>query len=112
MTSFSYSALSEKLAAGSVEFVGNNQVKLNLNQVTGDNLTLESSVVEGTVKFLTGLANLTEQINASLVEQNMPPIQFVTQSLTGTPAQPEYEFTVRVSVNTAQFIENLKDPTE
>jgi hypothetical protein len=113
MTSFSYQALGEKLPAGAIEFVGNNQLKANFSQITGDTtLTPQSSCVEGVVKFLNGLAALTTQVNENLVDQNMPPVQFASATLTGTPEQPEYEFTIRVGINTAQFLNNLKDPTE
>ncbi|WGV23474.1 hypothetical protein [Halotia branconii] len=113
-TALSYSALAEKLPAGSIEFVGNNQVKLNFSTTTesGSNLTLNASCVKGIVKLLQGLAALTDQVNEARVNAELPPIQFASQQLTGTPEMPEYEFTVRVKVDTAQFIENLDDPTD
>ncbi|MBN3943499.1 hypothetical protein [Nostoc sp. NMS9] len=114
MTTLSYTALAEKLPAGSIEFVGNNQVKLNLSLTTesGATLTLDSSCVKGIVKVMQALSSLTNQVNESRVNANLPPIQFVSQQLTGTPEAPEYEFTVRVKVDTALFIDNLDDPTE
>lgn len=114
MTTLSFNALSEKLPAGSIEFVGNNQVKLNFSVATesGSNLTLNSSCVKGTVKLLQGLSALTTQVNEDRVNENLPPIQFASQQLTGTPEAPEYEFTVRVKVDTALFIDNLDDPTD
>lgn len=115
MTSLlSYSALSEKLPAGSIEFVGNNQLKLNLSLLTesGSTLTTEVSSVKAVVKLMQGLAALTNQVNEARIAANLPPIQFVSQQLTGTPEAPEFEFTVRVKVDTALFIDNLDDPTE
>lgn len=113
-SSLDYSALSEKLPAGSIEFVGNNQLKLNLSLLTesGSTLTTEASCVKGVVKFLQGLSALTTQVNEARIAANLPPIQFASQQLTGTPEAPEYEFTVRVKVDTALFVDNLDDPTE
>lgn len=113
MTTLSYQSLGENLPPGSIEFVGNNQLKANFSQMTGATLTPETSCVKGVVKLLQGLAKLTDSCNEARVnENNLPPIQFVSQTLTGTPEQPEYEFTVRVKVDTALFIENLDDPTD
>ncbi|MEH2124171.1 hypothetical protein [Nostoc sp.] len=112
MTTLSFSALSEKLAAGAIEFVGNNQVKLNFNLATADNLTLNTSCVKGIVKLMQALSALTEQVNESRIAVNLPPIQFASQQITGTPEAPEFEFTVRVKVDTALFVDNLDDPTD
>ncbi|MDZ8135156.1 MAG: hypothetical protein RM049_07605 [Nostoc sp. DedQUE04] len=112
MTTLSFSALSEKLAAGAIEFVGNNQVKLNFNLATADNLTLNTSCVKGIVKLMQGLSALTDQVNEARIDANLPPIQFASQQITGTPEAPEFEFTVRVKVDTALFVDNLDDPTD
>ncbi|MEH2128897.1 hypothetical protein [Nostoc sp.] len=112
MTTLSFSALSEKLAAGAIEFVGNNQVKLNFNLATADNLTLNTSCVKGIVKLMQALSALTDQVNESRISANLPPIQFTSQQITGTPEAPEFEFTVRVKVDTALFVDNLDDPTD
>lgn len=114
MTLLSYTALSEKLPAGSIEFVGNNQVKANFSQITesGINLTLESSFVEGVVKFLEALASLTNQVNEQRIQDNLPPVEFCSKTLTGTPEQPEYEFKIMVKVDTSHFADNLDDPTD
>ena len=113
-TSLSYTALAEKLPAGSIEFVGNNQVKLNFSAITesGSNLTTNDSCVKGIVKLLQSLAALTNQVNEDRTSADLPLIQFVSQQLTGTPSAPEYEFTVRVKVDTALFVDNLDDPTD
>ncbi|MEH2377614.1 MAG: hypothetical protein V7K27_01735 [Nostoc sp.] len=114
MTTLNYAALSEKLTAGAIEFVGNNQLKLNLSLITesGSNLTLETSCVKGIVKLLQALSALTDQVNEARIIANLPPIEFVSQQLTGTPEAPEYQFTVRVKIDTALFVDNLDDPTE
>ncbi|MEH1817292.1 MAG: hypothetical protein V7L09_33515 [Nostoc sp.] len=114
MTTLSYTALSEKLPDGSIEFVGNNQVKFNLSLATesGANLTLDSSCVKGIVKLMQALSALTEQVNEARIAANLPPIQFASEEITGTPEAPEFEFTVRVKVDTALFVENLDDPTD
>ncbi|ALF52961.1 hypothetical protein ACX27_09030 [Nostoc piscinale CENA21] len=99
---------------GAIEFVGNNQVKLNLSLATesGSTLTLDTSCVKGIVKLMQALSELTDQVNEERVNDNLAPIQFASMQLTGTPESPEYEFTVRVKVDTALFIDNLDDPTD
>jgi hypothetical protein len=112
--SLTFEALGEKLPGGSVEFVGNNQLKINLTLVTGDStLTPQSSCVEAISKLMRGLAAMTMQINSDRAAANPPqsPIEFASESLTGTPAQPKYVFTVEVAVNTSRFPDNLVDPT-
>jgi hypothetical protein len=109
-----FQALADKLTPGAIEFVGNNQLKLNFSQLTGDeDLDFESSFVEGVVQFLQGLAELTDQINQQRAALNppLPPIEFVTQQLVGTPSQPKYQFTVEVAIDTKAFASNLIDPT-
>ena len=113
--SLTFENLGEKLAPGAIEFVGNNQLKINVTQTTGDNeLTPQSSLVEPIAKLLQGLAELTTQINEDRANNNppLPPITFASQSLTGTPSQPKYLFTVEIAVDTSQFSSNLVDPTE
>lgn len=106
----SYEALGENLPPGSIEFVGNNQLKVNFSQMV-DTPNPETSCVKGVVRLLQGLSELTDKVNETRINQNnLPPIEFVSQILTGTPEQPEYQFTVRVKVDTALFIDNLKDP--
>ncbi len=110
----SFQSLADKLPPGAIEFVGNNQLKLNFSQLTGDEeLGFESSFVEGVVQFLQGLASLTDQINEERAALNppLPPIEFVTQQLVGTPSQPKYQFTVEVAIDTKAFTSNLVDPT-
>ncbi|MFN6450543.1 MAG: hypothetical protein RMX59_035150 [Nostoc sp. DedSLP05] len=111
--SLTFEDLAAKLPAGSVEFVGNNQVKINFSQLTGDSINLQSSCVKGVVRLMQGLAALTDQENEDRAAVNPPltPIEFASQTLQGTPQQPEYLFEVAVKVNTANFVDNLVDPT-
>lgn len=103
-----------QLPAGSIEFVGNNQLKFNFSQITGDNnLTLQSSVIEGVAKFLQSLAGLTVSINEERALSNPPkePITFASKSFEGTPEKPEILYEIRIAINPATFVENLFDPT-
>lgn len=106
-----FNDLADKLPAGSVEFVGNNQVKLNLNLISEADLTLNSSLVEPIVKLMRGLALLTDDINEEKATAGQPQIEFAEANLVGTAAHPEYQFAIRVKVNTALFPDNLIDPT-
>jgi hypothetical protein len=110
----SFTDLAENLPAGAIEYVGNNQVKLNFSQISDETLTLESSMVEVVVKFLQGLTSLTNQINQLRNAQNppLPPIVFASGQLVGTAAQPRYQFVVEVAVNAGTFLSNLVDPTQ
>lgn len=112
--SLTFEALGEKLPAGSVEFVGNNQLKVNMTLLAEDTtLTPQSSCVEAISKLMRGLSALTEQVNSDRAAANPPlePIDFASETLTGTPAQPKYVFTVEVAVDTSQFPDNLVDPS-
>lgn len=110
-----YTSASAHLPAGSIEFIGNNQVKANFSQITGNTtLTLDSSMIQGISKFLDGLAVLTSAINsdrASLTPP-LPPIKFVSKALSGGPDNPEIHYTLVVDVDNSAFLNNLVDPTQ
>jgi hypothetical protein len=105
--------LATLLPAGSIELVGNNQLKINMNQVTGEQLTLQSPVLEAVTKFMQALTRLTENINEERINLNpsKPIIQFASQSFDGSPENPELVFEIRVAVKPQSFVENLLDPT-
>lgn len=50
-----FTRLAEKLPAGVIEFVGNDQVKLNFSRLSDNPLTLDSSFIQVVVKLLQGL---------------------------------------------------------
>jgi hypothetical protein len=109
-----YNSLAANLPPASLEFVGNNQVKLNFSSVTGQTgITPDSPVFMGVVKFLQALADATSAINAERSAQNppLPPIAFCSQALEGTPQKPEYHFAIVIAVDSTKFIETLVDPT-
>lgn len=112
--SLTFQALADILPAAAVEFVGNNQLKINFSQLTGDqDLNFDSSLVKGVVQLLQGLAKLTDQINQQRASQTppLPSINFVSQELEGTPQKPKYVFTLEVAVDTKAFVSSLVDPT-
>lgn len=105
--------LADKLAPGAIEFVGNNQLKVNFSQLTGDTLTFDSSCIKAIVKLMEGLSELTNEINSQRANQNPPllPIDFVSQQIVGSPQEPKYQFVLQIAVDTASFSNNLVDPT-
>lgn len=106
--------LATQLPAGSIEFVGNNQLKINFSQITGDNnLTLQSSVIEPAAKYLQSLVDLTTVINEERMSSNplKEPITFASKTFEGTPEKPEILYEIRFAINPVTFIENLFDPT-
>ena len=111
--SLTFQALADMLPSGSIEFVGNNQLKLNFSQLTNETLTFESSLIESIVKLMQKLADLTTAVNSTRASKNpsKPPIIFASKDLIGTPDAPEFEFTIRAAVDTSQFANNLIDPT-
>jgi hypothetical protein len=111
--SLTFQALADMLPPGSIEFVGNNQLKLNFSQLTGEILSFESSCIEPIVKLMQKLADLTIAVNSqrALLNPSKPPIIFASKDLIGTPDAPEIELTIRVAVDTSQFAKNLIDPT-
>lgn len=105
--------LATKLPAGSIEIVGNNQLKVNFTQITGNQLTLQSSLVEGIAEFLQSLVALTESINEEhkALSPSKEVITFASKTFNGTPESPEMVFECRIAINPATFLENLFDPT-
>ncbi|MEH2425867.1 MAG: hypothetical protein V7K48_34700 [Nostoc sp.] len=108
-----FSAIAAYLPPGSLEFVGNNQVKLNLNQITGDSLTLDASAVKGVLKILEALTQLTLAINTARAAANpsLAPIEFCEKHLAGTVDAPNFQYIVTVGINPQSFINNVVDPT-
>jgi hypothetical protein len=108
-----FESLNNFLPAGSIEFVGNNQLKINMNQVSGEQLTLQSSILEPIAKLLSGLVVLTKVVNDEqiVLYPTGQGIQFVSQSFDGSPEHPELVFEFRCAIAPQSFIENLLDPT-
>lgn len=108
-----YSAIASYLPAGSLEFVGNNQVKLNLNQTTGDSLNLDAPAIKGIIKILEALTQLTIAINTARAAANPPlaPIELCEKHLSGTVEAPTFQYVVVVGINPESFINNVVDPT-
>jgi hypothetical protein len=108
-----YSAIAAYLPASSLEFVGNNQVKFNLNQITGDSLTPDASAIKGTLKILEALAQLTIAINTARATANppLPPIELCEKHLAGTVDAPTFQYVVVVGIDPQSFINNVVDPT-
>lgn len=109
MTLLSYNAVGAKLPANSVELVGN-LVKANFSNLTGDALSLDSSCVEGTAKFLNALAQLTAEVNESRYQNGESSIKFVEKR--NGYAEGEFEYVVTVQVDTSAQLNNLIDPTQ
>lgn len=107
----SFSTLSDQLPAGSLEFVGNNQVKLNFSQLTGDTLTLDSSILKGLAIFMDGLSKYNHQLNENRKQQGLPAIDLCSKSFAGTPDEPIIVYAFSVLVNPNSFLNNLVDPT-
>ncbi|MEH2250069.1 hypothetical protein [Nostoc sp.] len=109
----SYSAIADYLPSNSLEFVGTGQVKLNLNQITGNSLTLDASAIEGILKILEALALYTDAVNTERAAATPPlaPIEFCEKHLTGTPDAPNFQYVVTASINSQSFINNVVDPT-
>lgn len=105
--------LADILPPGTIEFVGDNQLKLNFSQLTGDTLSFQSSCVEAIAKLMQKLADLTTKVNSARAKESpsKPPIVFVRKDLIGSPDAPEFEFSLRVAIDTSQFVNNLIDPT-
>ncbi|MEH2467516.1 hypothetical protein [Nostoc sp.] len=108
-----YSQIAAYLPTSSVEFVGNNQVKLNLNQITGDSLTLDAGAIKGILKFLEALSQMTIAINTARAAANppLPPIELCEKHLAGTVDAPTFQYVVVVGIDPNSFINNVIDPT-
>lgn len=106
-------ALQDSFPPSSVEFVGNNQVKLNWNALTDKQLALNSSAVEPIATLLNELVKLTDAINESRSQETppKPPIVFASKQMVGTLEQPVFRFTVDLKVDATALFDNLIDPT-
>lgn len=115
MSQLTFERLATQLPAGSVEFVGNNQVKINCSILTGDNINLSSSIVETLAKLLRGAATLNDEINNERQQLGKYPINFVEQNINAfgdSQIQNAFmSFTCTIQVNTTSYIENLIDPS-
>ncbi|BDA68211.1 hypothetical protein CAL7716_023770 [Calothrix sp. PCC 7716] len=115
MTQLTFERLATQLPAGSIEFVGNNQVKINCSILTGDNINLSSSIVEALAKLLRGAATLNDEINNERQQQGKQPINFVEQTINAYGDSQNQStlmsFTCSIQVNTGSYIENLIDPS-
>ncbi|WP_143598321.1 hypothetical protein [Tolypothrix sp. NIES-4075] len=107
----SFQELSNILPLNALSFVGS-QIILNLSELTEQPINLESSCVEVVVKLMQKLAELTTAVNTARATEDpsKSPIVFASQDLIGSADAPELEFSVRVSVDTKQFANNLIDP--
>ena len=108
-----FSAIAPYLPAGALEFVGNNQLKLNLNQVTGDSLNLDAAAIKAILKLLEALSNFTLAINTARTTANppLPPIELCEKHLAGTVEAPTFQYVVVVGIDPNSFINNVIDPT-
>lgn len=105
--------LTNHIPPGSIEFVGQNQLKLNFNQLTEKELSFDEPLLEGVSRFFQALVDLTESINAerARAEPPLPPIVFASRELAGTIDQPIFRFNLDIRVNADSFMDNLLDPT-
>ena len=109
----SFTLISQYLADGSIEYVNDNQLKLNFSTLLGqDGSTLDSSAMKAVYLFLDGLADLTTAINQQRAAQTpaLAPIQFVEKGLSGTVNVPQYKFTCEFNVDSSKFDNDLIDP--
>lgn len=105
-----FNDLNEFLPEGSIGTDGT----LSFTALSDKEFESESSCIEPIARFLDKLADFTNHIN-DLRRQEVPskaPISFATKDLVGTSDAPELEFTIRVQIDTKEFISNLIDPTD
>lgn len=116
MTQLTFERLATQLPSGSIEFVGNNQVKINCSILTGDNIDLSSSIVEIFAKLLRGVAVLNDEINNERQQLGKQPINFVEQNIQSygdsQNQSASMNFTCSIQVKTSSYIENLIDPSD
>lgn len=106
--------LAAMMPPGSIEFVGNNQLKINFSQLSGQELALDSSCIESFVKLMMELSKVTDTINGNRLKETpaKPPIIFVSRDLVGSADAPEFEFILRAKIDVNAFTDNLIDPTD
>lgn len=115
MSQLTFERLATQLPAGSIEFVGNNQVKINCSILTGDDINLSSSIVETFAKLLRSAATLNDEINNERQQLGKSPINFVEQMIQSYGDSQNQtalmSFTCSIQINSNSYIENLIDPS-
>lgn len=115
MTQLSFERLATQLPPGSIEFVGNNQVKINCSVLTGESITLSSSIVESLAKLLRSIATLNDEINIERQQLGRQPINFVKQSIQSFGNSENMiasmSFNCLMTISTNSYIDNLVDPS-
>ena len=106
----SYSDLATKLPAGAVEFVGASEVKVNFSLVTGDEIDLNSSCVEGIAKLLDAASTLTKEVNELRQNNGQEYIYFIQKE--NGYGDGSYRFVADVKTDPETYLDNLLDPTE
>lgn len=107
-----YSNLVKYLPANSIDSgVSPQRFKLDLNNLTASNLTLESSIVRGLARYLQAVYDYCEATNKDRESKNLSPINLihkdVKKSETGNPI---YEYTISVEVNSSLTFDGVIDP--
>ena len=109
---FTIGNLEDILPPNSIDFAGGIP-RLNLNELTGDVLDLDSSVVEIMGRLLQALYEQTQSLNAQRASQNPPlePIDFVGKTIrTSARGNPVHEFKISIEVAALVSFDGAIDP--
>lgn len=86
---------------------------IDLNRLTGDEVTPESPCLEPVVKLLEGLFQLQQTMNAERMEQDKPALHVIARTVeVSANNNPMYVYTLNVEINAQAALNNLVDPTE
>jgi hypothetical protein len=111
-----FAALTESMPPEALRWEGfSTPLFLNLNAITGDELTPESSPLEALGRLLDALHQLQNQINQTRATQfpPLPPIQLVTKMIDGNAnGNPVFSWTLSIEVDAAQSLNAPVNPLQ
>ena len=107
-----YSGLIKHLPANSIDAgLSPQRFKLDLNALTSNNLSLDSSIIEGLVRYLQGVYDFSEATNQQREIAGSPKIDLITKNIRiSEKGNPIYEYTVSIEVNSSATFDGVIDP--
>ena len=107
-----YSNLVKYLPANSIDPGTTPQrIKLDLNNLTASNLTMDSSIIRGLARYLQAVYDYSEAINKDRESKNLLPINLIHKDIKKSEkGNPIYEYTISVEVNSSTTFDGAIDP--
>lgn len=89
-----------------------NPTMIDLNALTGDEVTPESSVFEPVVKLVDAVFQLQQEKNAERIAEDKEPIEFIDRTLETEGGKLHYVYTIKVEINAQTALNSIVNPIE